>query len=322
MLAYSGRGKFVVKPVNLSELIASIVNILEVSLNKGVVLKLSLMEQLPEVEADPSQIQQVIMNLITNANEAIGNRSGVISIRTGVMKVDSDYLAQCLGAEEVDPGDFVFMVVADTGCGMSSETKEKMFDPFFTTKFTGRGLGMSAVLGIVRGHHGALRIYSELGQGTTVRILLPAMAGAKVSDLGDADLSLQGEGPLPAVLVVDDEASIRDMAAMMLKDIGFTDIYTASDGEEALRVYQRERENIGLILLDLTMPHMDGEETYRRLRLIDPGVRVILSSGYTENDIEDRFAGKGLCGFLQKPYMPERLRRAVARALNLPRRKA
>ncbi len=313
MLAFSGRGKFIVKPLDISQLIESILNILEVSLNKGVILKLSLTENLPMIEADASQIQQIAMNLITNANEAIDTKSGVISIRTGVMQAGSDYLSQCLCAEDVREGSFVFMEISDTGCGMTSATIKKIFDPFFTTKFTGRGLGMSAVLGIVRGHHGALKLYSEPGQGTTFRVLFPALDYSYANKAG-SDRGLLNSNKDAVVLVVDDEESIREMASMMLTDLGISEVLTASDGREALEIYRRERERIDLVLLDLTMPHMDGEETFRQLRLINPAVKVILSSGYSEQSVQDRFAGKGLCGFLQKPYIPDTLQRVVQEA--------
>ncbi len=306
MLAYSGHGKFIVKPLDVSQFVESILNILEVSLNKGVVLKLSLMENLPMIEADATQIQQIIMNLITNANEAIASRSGIIAIRTGMMEAKANYLAQCLCAENIHPGHFVFIEVSDTGCGMNAATIEKIFDPFFTTKFTGRGLGMSAVLGIIRGHQGALKLYSEPDQGTTFRVLLPALKSSPCSTTATEEYSLENTG-IDCVLIVDDEESIRDITTMMLTDVGIETILTAEDGREALQIYKREAEAIKLIILDLTMPHMDGEETYRQLRLLNPDIKVILTSGYSKQSVQDRFAGKGLCGFLQKPFTPQTL---------------
>ncbi len=313
MLAYSGHGKFVVKPVNLSALIESVINILEVSLNKGVILKLSLTDHLPMVEADASQIHQVIMNLVTNANEAIDTISGVISVRTGVMHADKSYLSQCLCDDSIDGGHFVFIEVADTGCGMTMDVIEKIFDPFYTTKFTGRGLGMSAVLGIVRGHHGALKLYSEPGQGTTFRVLFPAL-NYESSEQTEADVELQRDIGGSVVLVVDDEESIREITVMMLQDAGISNVLTAADGKEALDIY-RQRDDIDLVLLDLTMPHMDGEEAFRQLRLLNPSVKVILASGYSEQSIHDRFAGKGLCGVIQKPYQPDALANIVKQTL-------
>jgi len=314
MLAYSGHGKFIIKPLDISAFVESILNILEVSLNKGVILKLSLIENLPMVEADASQMQQILMNLVTNANEAIASRSGVIAIRTGIMDAGENYLTHCLCAEDIHPGRFVFMEVSDTGSGMNGETIEKIFDPFFTTKFTGRGLGMSAVLGIIRGHQGALKLYSEPGQGTTFRVLLPALDIPRPNKKATEENPLHNTG-IHKVLVVDDEESMREITQMMLLDAGVDEILTAEDGRNAIQIYQREGETIDLIILDLTMPHMDGEETFRQLRLINPEIKVILASGYSRQSIEDRFAGKGLCGFLQKPFTPEILRKVVTDSL-------
>jgi len=315
MLAYSGKGKFIVQPLNVSDLIGSIVNILEVSLHKGVVFKMELQEGLSQIEADASQVQQVVMNLITNANEAIGERSGVVSIRTGSMFVDQDYFQHCMCADDISPGKHVFIEVSDTGCGMDEITMDKMFDPFFSTKFTGRGLGMSAVLGIIRGHHGALKVYSELNKGTTFRILFPAVESAEVQQDGESEVVPQ-LNHVESVLVVDDEQIIRDMAVMMLHEIGVTEVFTASDGKDALEVYKREQNNVGLVLLDLTMPRMDGEETFAQLRRMNADVKVVLSSGYSESDIQDRFAGKGLYGFIQKPYMSEVLQDMVRKVFD------
>lgn len=312
MLAYSGKGKFVIQPIEVSALIQEVVNILQVSIHKGVALKMNLQEGLPLIEADTAQVQQVLLNLITNANEAIGEKSGVISVRTGAMHVDQGYLQQCMAGSEIESGNYVYIEVSDTGCGMDVATMSKVFDPFFSTKFTGRGLGMSAVLGIMRGHKGALKMYSELNHGTTFRVLFPALELV----LGEYDAAQGAELELsnpPSVLVVDDEPVIRDMAVMMLREVGVTEVLTASDGEEALDIYKREQHNIGLVLLDLTMPRMNGEEAFRQLRRINEDVKVVLSSGYSESDIQDRFAGKGLYGFIQKPYMSEVLQDMVRR---------
>ncbi len=316
MLAYSGHGQFIVKPLDVSLFVESIINILEVSLNKGVVLNLSLMDNLPMVEADESQIQQVLMNLITNANEAIENRSGVIAIRTGVMEAGEDYLAHCLRAEDTPPGHFVFIEVSDTGCGMDEKTIDKIFDPFFTTKFTGRGLGMSAVLGIIRGHNGALKLYSEPNRGTTFRVLLP-VKDFTYSKEDDADESALRDCGIQRVMIVDDEESVREITSMMLGDAGIEQILTASDGKEAMQLYKHRGNEIDLIILDLTMPHMDGEETFRQLRLINPDVKVILISGYSEQSVQDRFAGKGLRGFLQKPFTSEKLAKVINDSFSL-----
>ncbi|MDX8405943.1 MAG: response regulator [Mariprofundus sp.] len=312
MLAYSGKGKFVVRPVNLSAMVEEITHLLEVSLDKGVVIKYGLAETLPLVEADEAQMQQLIMNLVTNANEAIGGKSGVISLTTGVMHADVAYLLDCYGDNPL-PGRYTYVEVSDTGCGMDAETQQKIFDPFFTTKFTGRGLGMSAVLGIVRGHHGALKLYSEPGKGTPFKYLIPASVALSSEqetgvEAGDAWL---GHG---LVLVVDDEETVRETAIMMLEDMGFTTL-AAVNGLEALELYGKHREEIGVVLMDLTMPKMGGEECFRELRRINPDVRVVLSSGYNEQDAIQTFTGKKLAGFIQKPVSPDRLKKAMHTAM-------
>jgi len=305
MLAYSGKGRFVVKHLNLSDMVEEITKLLDVSIAKNVVLKFHLAENLPAVEADAAQLQQIIINLVINASDAIGEKSGVISLSTGMMQADEAYLQGAYAAENIQPGRFVFLEVADTGCGMDEEIQKKVFDPFFSTKFTGRGLGMSAVLGIVQGHHGAIKVYSEPGQGTNFKILLPAsQAVADKQAENKAVGEWRGNG---TVLVVDDEETICETAAMMLSDMGF-DTLTAADGEQGVEVYRRRQDDIVAVLLDMTMPKLDGKGCFRELRRINKDVRVILSSGYNEQDATNRFTGQGLAGFIQKPYTPEALK--------------
>ncbi len=312
MLAYSGKGRFVVKAINLSDMVEDITKLLDVSIAKNVVLKFHLAENLPPVEADGAQLQQVIMNLVINASDAIGRKSGVISLSTGMMQADADYLGGAYAADGIEPGRFVFLEVADTGCGMDERTQKKLFDPFFTTKFTGRGLGMSAVLGIVRGHHGAIKVYSEEGQGTTFKVLLPASKEA-VSD--HTRQTARGEWcGAGTVLIVDDEETIRETAAMMLRDMGF-DTISAEDGEQGVDIYRKCQNEIVAVLLDMTMPKLDGKGCFREIRRINKDVRVVLSSGYNEQDATNRFAGQGLAGFIQKPYTPGDLRAKMKEAL-------
>lgn len=309
MLAYSGKGKFVIKPINLSVLVNEMARLMEVSIEKDVVIKYQLAENLPLIEADAAQIQQVILNLITNANEAIEGRSGIISFGTGVIHADRLYLDQTIAESNLQEGRYVYLEVSDTGKGMDSQTIKKIFDPFFTTKFTGRGLGMSAVLGIVRGHQGALRVYSEEGKGTTFKVLFPAPK--QLLEVTDSE-SVKDEGwsAHGTVLIVDDEETIREVAGMMLEDMGFETI-GAENGWEGLHHYQKHQDKIVAVLLDMTMPKMDGRECYRELRRLNPEVKVILSSGYTEQDATSRFVGKGLAGFIQKPYSPEQLQQKM-----------
>ena len=300
MLAYSGKGRFVIEPLDIGEVIEDMSHLLEVTASKKAVLRYALAESLPAVEADAAQIRQVVMNLVSNASEAIGEKSGVISIHTGVTTCDHDYLSETYLDEDLEEGDYVFIEVADTGCGMDHATRERMFEPFFTTKFTGRGLGMAAVLGIIRGHRGAVKIYSEVGQGTTIKALFPCVSDAPRPIDGDRtnDTDWEGSG---AVLVVDDEETVRTLAKRMLERTGFS-VFLAADGVEGVNVFRNHADEIGCILLDLTMPHMDGEEAFRELRKLRDDVPIIMSSGYNEQEVTQRFVGKGLAGFIQKPY--------------------
>lgn len=298
MLAYSGKGKFVVENINLNLLLEEMLHMLEVSISKKVVLRLNTHEHLPLVEADATQMRQIIMNLVINSSEAIGDRSGVIAITTGCMDCDRSYLKDVWLDENLTDGLYVYLEIADSGCGMDRETLSKLFDPFFTTKFTGRGLGMAAVLGIVRGHKGAIKVYSEEGKGTSFKILLPA--SERPAEVFNGDVQKDAWKGSGTVLLVDDEETIRGIGGEMLKELGFTTI-TASDGRQAVEAF-RQNPGIAFVILDLTMPHMDGEQCFRELRLLNPMVKVIMSSGYNEQEVTQKFVGKGLAGFIQKPY--------------------
>ena len=314
MLAYSGRGSFVSEAIDLNALIKDMLDLLKSTISKKAHLDLDLKPGLPPLEGDPSQLSQVIMNLVINATEALEDKDGIIRIATGVRELSADYFHESYVDRELPSGLYLTLDISDTGCGMDSETRARLFEPFFTTKFTGRGLGLSAVLGIVRGHRGALRVYGEPGKGSTFRILFPA-AGAEEGALPPKATarteSWRGKG---TVLLVDDEEAIRALGARMLVSLGFT-VVTAADGREALEIYRAYRDEIVLVLLDHTMPHMDGEETLPELRLLDPQVRVVMSSGYAESDIALRFAGEGPAGFLQKPYTLAELREGLQAAL-------
>lgn len=305
MLAYSGKGKFVVEQLDLNILLKEMLHMLEVSISKKAVLRLTPCHPLPLVEADATQLRQIIMNLVINASEAIGDKSGVIAISSGCMDCDRNYLKDAWLDENIAPGLYVYLEIADTGCGMDKETMAKLFDPFFTTKFTGRGLGMAAVLGIVRGHKGAIKVYSEQGKGTTFKILLPASGKPAERFNGDAGKrkNWQGSG---TVLLVDDEETVRGIGSEMLKELGFS-VITANDGRDALETFKQHPE-ISIVILDLTMPHMDGEQCFRELRLVKPEVKVVISSGFSESEVTHKFYGKGLGGFIQKPYKLSTLR--------------
>jgi len=299
MLAYAGKGRFAVEPLDLSRLVHEMTHLLQVSISKKALLRGQFAEGLPAMEADPSQVRQVVMNLVINASEAIGDNEGVIAINTGVLACDGAALRSSQMAEVPAAGTYVYVEVADTGCGMDAETRARIFDPFFTTKFTGRGLGLAAVLGIMRTHKGAVQVDSEPGRGTTFRVLFPVSCRTVPESVAGAAVELwQGSG---TILVVDDEESVREVAVAFVERSGLRALM-ASDGREAVRLFQEHASEIGCVVLDLTMPHMDGEETYRELRRIRPDVRVLLASGYSEEEINRRFAGQQLAGFIEKPY--------------------
>ena len=313
LLAYAGKGRFVIARIDLRRLIEEMSHLLAAVIPKNALIKYHFAPNLPLVEGDAAQLRQIVMNLITNAADAIGQRSGIITVSTSVVEADRAYLADTYLDEGLPAGYYVSLEVADTGVGMSPETRAKIFDPFFTTKFTGRGLGLAAVLGILRSHRGAIKVYSELGRGSTFRVLLPA-ANTSPDSLRSpaASPSLQKEYGL--ILVVDDDESVRSVAKRALERVGFK-VLTACDGVEGLEVFTAHQKEIRAIVLDVTMPRMGGEETFRRLRQIAPDVRVLLSSGYSEQEATSVFAGKGLAGFLEKPFttatLLERLRAVI-----------
>mgnify|MGYP003750313431 CR=1 FL=1 len=321
MLAYSGKGKFHVRSFNLSGLVEEMAELLKASISKTVSLSLNTDKDIPDIKADPTQIQQIIMNLIVNASEAIGNRPGVVTISTGVKDCDERCLAQSRLREKPGPGRFVFLEVRDTGCGMDEKTLERLFDPFFTTKFTGRGLGMAAVLGIVEGHGGAIAIQSEPGKGTTVEVLFPAQLPAERPGAPGAGREpLAGEAQRRrdrvsnTVLVVDDEDMVLDLCAAMVEQLGFRTL-RASDGQEALEVFRRHSGEVSLIILDLTMPRMDGVEAFHELKRIRADVRVIVSSGFSEQEVSGRFEGDEPSGYIKKPFEFDRLREKIGEVL-------
>jgi signal transduction histidine kinase/CheY-like chemotaxis protein len=313
MLAYSGKGKFIVEPVNLSRAVEDTKKMLAMSVSKKATVTYNLSPDLPTIEADASQIHQIILNLVINASEALRDNSGAIVISTDTIQLSASDSTAISSGHELREGLCVRLQVSDTGCGMDEQTLAKMFDPFFSTKFTGRGLGLAAVQGIVRGHHGGMRVSSKPGEGTTFEVLFPASnATAPLAVESAPAKPWHGSG---TVLVVDDEEIVRNLASRIIEHAGFT-VLTANDGEEAIQLYQQHKKDIACVLLDLTMPKLNGEETFRELRQISSGVRVILSSGYSEETATGHFAGLGLAGFIQKPYqldtMIATLRQAVA----------
>jgi two-component system cell cycle sensor histidine kinase/response regulator CckA len=303
MLAYSGRGQFLLEQINLSARIRETAPLIQPAIRSSVELRLNLDDRSPAIEADTAQIQQLVMNIIINAAEAIpeGQR-GTVTVTTRREMVDEAYIRQVgAGAGELKRGPYVLFEVVDTGTGMDEATKSRIFDPFFTTKFTGRGLGLAAVLGIVRGHEGFIGVSSTPGQGTTFRVLLPALDVHVESTPADRQPAKPADAGGGKVLVVDDEEIVRKMAKQVLERYKFR-VLLAEDGARGVELYRRESAGIDCVLLDLTMPVMNGEEALARMRQMRDDVPVILSSGYNEAEARRRFTGMGLAGFLQKPY--------------------
>jgi two-component system CheB/CheR fusion protein len=299
MLAYAGKGRFVIERVNLADQIAEIVPLVRTSISRLVEVDLRLDHDLPAVEADRAQMQQLIMNLTINATEAIGDRPGAVTIKA---------YGRGTGGEQQ-----VVLEVKDTGSGMDSETQARVFDPFFTTKFTGRGMGLSAVMGIIRTHRGSISVDSAPGKGSTFTVVLPAMAPPDQSLSAESRTDLRGDGN---ILVVDDEELVRGMARFTLERCGYT-IELAADGKSAVEAFAARPQDFAAVLLDLTMPVMSGEEALARIRQIRPDVPVLLSSGFSEGEAVRRFQDSGLAGFLQKPYTAAALARKVQHAVRL-----
>jgi nitrogen-specific signal transduction histidine kinase len=311
MLAYAGRASFALERVGLRELVEEMAHLLKTAISKKAILNLNLERGLPPIEADPSQIRQIVMNLIINASEAIGDRSGVITVSVGATRCDDEYLRKTELRDDLAPGLYVHLEVTDTGSGMDAQTRSRIFEPFFSTKFTGRGLGLAAVLGIVRAHKGALKVYSEPGKGTTFKILFPALTEGQDATRPSESSPLADWRGKGTILLVDDEESLIALGGRMLEHLGFT-VLTAADGLQAVELYRERGKEIDLVLMDLTMPHMDGAKAFGELRRLNPDVRVVLASGYSHEDVAARFAGKGLSGVLQKPYTLFKLRESLA----------
>jgi PAS domain S-box-containing protein len=313
LLAYAGKGRLQVMDLDLNRLVVEMTQLLSVSISKKAVVRYDLTPGPLLISADPSQMQQLVMNLVTNASEAIGDEvSGLITVRTGLQTVDEIYGASLLQALPLAPGSYVTLEVSDTGCGMTPEVRERIFDPFFTTKFTGRGLGLSAMLGILRGHHGSLKVYSEPGRGSAFKLFLPAIPyRSEDHPPRHSGAPWQGRGTL---LVVDDEPSARAVARALAEGVGFQ-VVEAVDGREGVALFELHHREITAVLMDLTMPHLDGRQAFLRMHAVNPDVPVVLTSGYSEQDAIGDFVGRGLAGFLAKPYQSSQFHAVLRQAV-------
>jgi PAS domain S-box-containing protein len=313
LLAYAGKGQFIVRPIDLSEMVEEITPLIQASIPHSVQLRLDLERRLPRIDADPNQLQQLVMNLVINGAEAIGeDKPGLVRVTTSIEDVSEDEARYGGYEPEIQPGRYVLLQVEDNGCGMDESTRSRIFDPFFTTKFLGRGLGLAAALGIVRGQKGALAVSSRPGEGSTFRVLLPA-SGA----VAEEERTRQAEegSDRKTILVVDDEEIVRRTASAALDTHGYQ-VLLAANGQEAVITFARMSDEISLILLDLTMPVMSAETTIKGLRAIRSDVPVILSSGYNQAEALRRFRTANLAGFIQKPYTAAKLVETIGTVLD------
>ncbi len=313
MLAYAGKGRFLLMEVDLNLLVQEMAQLVAVSSSRKATISYELASDLPCVLGDPSQLQQLVLNLVTNASEALDEEEGgAILIRTAHGVLDKACLVSAELALPLAPGHCVTLEVLDTGCGMSQEILSRIFDPFFTTKVMGRGLGLSTLMGIVRGHNGSLKIASEPGRGSSFKIFFPALDPNLQEPLPEPeDSPWAGEG---LILVVDDELGTRSVARGMAERLGFQ-VLEAPDGLAAVRLFEQRFQEIRLVLMDLTMPCMDGRQAFLCMRALAPEVPVILSSGYGEAGALREFAGGTPPGFLPKPYLFTQFRAALRDAL-------
>ena len=314
MLAFAGRGRFALQLLDVNTVIRDMQALLQITVPKNSRLELALAPALPPVLADEAQIRQLVMNLVINAAEALADESGIITIRTTSGRRTAQDLSQSVFSPQLDEGDYVSLSVADTGSGMSEETVARIFDPFFSTKFTGRGLGLAAVVGIVRAHKGALRVESRVGAGSTFELMLPAREGSLPPP--PEALSLATDAALAAwrttgtALVIDDEQGVRELVRSVLERAGMT-VLVADNGESGVREFQKVAGHVRVVLVDLTMPGLDGRQVLAEMQKIRADVPAILMSGYSPADLVNSPSH----AFLPKPFTPARLRSIVKRLL-------
>lgn len=314
MLAYSGKGRFTLTTFDLRSAVQETEHLLRASIPRHVQLVSEVGDQPLYLRGDPGQIRQVVMNLVINAAEAIGQHEGTVTIRTRSVGLEDRSAVRGADLERTD-GDYVLLEVDDTGPGMDAETQARIFEPFFSTKATGRGLGLAAVGGIVRGHHGSISVDTTPGKGTRFGILLPAAEPEAETRSEEAtDPAAEGTVDGGTVLVVDDEDAVRTVARIILEENGYN-VLTAEDGREGVDLFRQHADEVQVVLLDLTMPHMGGREAMAAMREIRPGVRVLLSSGYDDQEAASELAGNRVTAFIHKPYRAEQLLASVREIL-------
>jgi PAS domain S-box-containing protein len=312
MLAYSGKGVIEKRNISLQHLVNETINMLKTSISKKSILNLNLKNNLPDIYADPTQLRQILMNLAINSSEAMEDKNGIITVSTGLAEELATASSQGYIVEAVTDGPHVYFEVSDNGEGFGPELVQRIFEPFFTTKFTGRGLGLSAVVGIVRNHKGALYVQSKPGKGTLFRIFFPAVTTPpdQLREVKTED----GVIPKGTVMLVDDEDAVRSVTAKILQKMGLN-VISAIDGRQATEIFSEKQKEIAVVLLDLTMPQMNGEETLKELRKINPDIRVILASGYSKDIVSLRFSDQENVYCLQKPYTMAKLHSVLSKQM-------
>jgi len=313
---YAGRGTRNIEKLALAKLIERVTESAGCLPLPNVELRIELAGDLPECEGDAAQIGRVVANLLDNAVEALPEQGGTISLRSGRITADRAYLAGCVVGRDLPEGGYLFVEIADSGFGMDENLQARIFDPFFTTKAPGRGLGLSAVLGIVRNHRAALRLESQPGEGSTFRVLLPLPKEALGTAARDGRIRA-GIGAGRTVLVVEDQENLRTLAGQTFEADGFR-VLTVADGWDALDVFAKAAETIDVVVLDWMLPNMDAEEAFRALRRIRGDTRIIVSGPFPEEEAARRFAGKKLTGYIRSPFEPDRLASCVRQLLAEP----
>ncbi|MHA1518651.1 MAG: hybrid sensor histidine kinase/response regulator, partial [Promethearchaeota archaeon] len=310
MLAYSGRAKIDKSNIDLSQLVKEMLSLLKQTLEKGVILKLDLHDPLSTFMGDEGQIQQIVMNLITNASDAIGKKQGVIKISISEISCDISFLNEFSFVFNQTPGKFILLEVSDSGEGMTPEILTQIFEPFFTTKVTGRGLGLSAVIGIVKRHQGCIDVNSKEQEGTQFRILFPSTEKPLKSNTTEENIKEQSPFIGKTALLIDDEDYIRQLGSKMLQNLGFQ-VENASNGQQGLDMINQSNFSYDLVMLDLTMPQMDGNQLLEILLETYPNRNYLVSSGYSQQDIADKIEKYPNVHFIQKPFQIKTLREVL-----------
>jgi signal transduction histidine kinase/CheY-like chemotaxis protein len=318
MLTYAGRSTLAPTHVIMWMLVDDVIHTLKTTISQNVVINTSYASDIPSILADASQLRQMVVNLINNASEAIGKEQGEIHVSLSNVSIKNDALVTDHLGESIPAGSYLCLEITDTGCGMDNETKRRIFEPFYTTKFTGRGLGMSAVLGILKAHNGALQLLSQTGKGSIIKVCLPFQIGEPPADKSlhqpTAATPWLGSG---TILLVEDEKQIRDIVKIMLESLGFT-VLEAVNGREGLEQYGEYGANITLVITDIGMPVMDGYEMFRELKKINPALPIIISSGFGDDEVTSRIDCGDIAGLISKPYSPIQLREVLKSVVEGP----